>query len=110
MNKAIFLQEEKVVLAASHDNAVRVYGIDKAGEPRSTFSHHPGCVRDVVQLECDLVASLGDDNRLLSWRPLSTEPVGQWENDCDLYSVTKLDLSRVIVGDWKGEVIVSTHN
>lgn len=67
--KVIFLPENKRVVAASrHGHSVRVYYMDIPGEPRITFTRHTAEVRD-VQLDDDLVASVGADGYLFTWRP-----------------------------------------
>lgn len=94
VTKVIFLPEEKLVLVACDDRAVRIYDIDNASEPRASFTHHKRGVHDVVQLDSDLVASVGEDIKLFSWCPTSAQLVGQWKHNSSLYSVAKLGPSR----------------
>lgn len=107
--RVIFLPEEKLLVAASQDNAVRVYHIDSSGEPCAVFNNHSDWVRDVTQLNGDLVASVGGDNMLFSWCASTAELIDSWKCSTWLRAVSKLDDSRVIVGDFDGAVTVLTH-
>lgn len=94
VRRVIFVAERNLVVATSYDNSVRVYNVDTPGEPCAIFRHHDREVYDVVQLEDDLVASVGDDKFLFTWKVTRAELVGEWEHDGNLMAVAKLDESK----------------
>lgn len=109
VNNVIFLHEENLVFAASRDKVVRVYHLDTDGEPHVTFAHHIDNLKDVLQLDRDLVSSIGRDKQLFSWRPTSAQLVDRWEHTKFLWSIAKLDDSGVSLGDVDGTIIVLKH-
>lgn len=111
VRRVIFLAEDNLVVAASTNNKVRVYDVDTSGEPCSVFKRYTKQVRDVVQLDSDVVALVGSDGKLFTWRPASAtaELIGEWEHPLRLWSVAKLGESEIIVGDYWGNVPILSH-
>lgn len=110
VSRVIFLPEEKLVAAASHDSVVRVYNTDTAGKPRAEFKKHTGKVRGVARLGDDLVASVGGDRLLYSWRPSNLELLRGCGFDEPLPFVLKLDDGKIVDGDGNGRLFVLTHS
>lgn len=104
--------EKNLVVATSGYHHVHVYDMDTTGAPRIVFKHHTNEVMDVVQLEDDIVASVGEDAMLLSWRAASGELVDMWQNRerrGKLRSVMKMGNDRIVVGDCFGSIICLEH-
>lgn len=96
VQRVIFLAEQNLVVVACVDGNVRVYDIDTTGEPCAIFKGHTHFVEDVTQLDKDVVASVGSDRRLLTWRAATAELVGESESRYFLCSVAKLSESSVL--------------
>lgn len=112
VRRVIFLPRQKLILAASWDGNVQAYDIDTKGNPCATFRQHSAPVHDMVQLDGDIVASVGEDGSLFSWRASSSESipvVGEWKHGCALCSIAKLDYSKILVGDIVGTISVLRH-
>lgn len=108
MMRVVFLAEHNLVVVASRDNIFRVYHVDTASEPCAVFKGHTDRVNDVIQLENDLAASVGDKH-LLAWRAVTAELEGVWEHCAELISVAKLGKLKIVVGDYDGNITVLTY-
>lgn len=100
--RLVFLPEQNIVVVVSVGPTVRLYHMDTPGEPCAVFNRHTGSVNNVAQLDEDVVASVGTDNRLFTWRAATAELVDEWKHGYNLCSVAKLGYSKVIVGDTLG--------
>lgn len=101
----IYLPERKYVTAARGDG-VFVYDIHATGVTCKTFKRCSMEVESVVQLKGDLIASVGLDKMLISWRAASGKGVDKWKHSKSLHKVMKLDHEKVLVADCDGKLVV----
>lgn len=113
VKRVAYINELGLIVAAGLDETARVYKIGSPGEVRSSFTGHLNAVTGICHVCKDVVASVGDDGWLHTWRAKkkSTENVDSLKVDefYELTCIISIDKSRLVIGMSNGSIVVVLH-
>lgn len=110
VNCVVGIPERGLVATGSIDGSVRVYALDDpSGIPLHTMFGHAATVENLVHVEGDVLASAGEDGKLIMWSAEHGRAIeALWLSNHSVRTVASR-AGHIIVGTTTGDLITYAH-
>lgn len=113
VTSVIFIRETNCVVVAGKDETIRIFRIDDSSTyPLSVFNfkEHRYAASKLAHLGRDLVASVGGQRFILTWKAKSGSLVGWIDRRGDFFhSVARIDSETFVTGTFAGSILFLKH-